>query len=110
MTRAKKYPYITKDSLLADIYRMLEGICEKVGYTGRVEIPAHIAKFYGLPRFDYEVSWRRDTGAVIEGSPITVILAYGYAKSTYSGEGNTDKTLKVYNCIVAVYNDIVLKK
>ena len=110
MTRAKKYPYSTKDSLLADIYRMLEGICEKVGYTERVEIPAHIAKFYGLPRFDYEVSWRRDTGAVIEGSPITVILAYGYAKSTYSGEWNTDKTLKVYNCIVAVYNDIVLKK
>lgn len=68
MARAKKYPYITKDSLLADIYRMLEGICEKVGYTGRVEIPSHIAKFYGLPRFDYEVSWRRDTGAVIEGT------------------------------------------
>lgn len=33
MTRAKKYPYITTDSLLADIYKMLEGICEKIGYT-----------------------------------------------------------------------------
>ena len=110
MTRPRKYPYITKESLLEDIYRMLEGICEKVGYVGRVEIPARIAKFYGLSRFDYTVSWRKERNAVVEGGPVTVILDYGYARSTQSGEWNTDKTLKVYNCIVAVYNDIVLKK
>ena len=39
MTRAKKYPYITKDSLLADIYRMaaskraLMTQCERFGYS-----------------------------------------------------------------------------
>lgn len=110
MKRPKKYPYITKDSLLEDIYRMLEGICEHVGYLGRVEIPAQIAKFNGLPRFDYTVSWRWDIGVVVEGSPITVILDYGYARSTYSGEWNVDKTLKVYNSIVDVYNEIVFHK
>jgi len=110
MKRPKKYPYITKDSLLEDIYRMLEEICEKVGYVGRVEIPAQIAKFYGLPRFDYTVSWRKERNAVVEGSPVTVILDYGYARSTQSSEWNTDKTVKVYNCIVAVYDKIVLEK
>ena len=110
MKRPKRYPYITKESLLADIYNMLEGICDHLGYVGRLEIPARIAKLYGLPRFDYTVSWRKERDAVVEGSPITVIMDYGYAKSTYSGEWNTDKTLKVYNCIVAVYSEIVLTK
>lgn len=110
MKRPKKYPYITKESLLEDIYMMLKGICEHFGEIGRVEIPAHIAKFYGLPRFDYTVSWRKDTDAVMEGSPITVVMDYGYARSTNSRQWNADKTLKVYNCIVAMYEDMVLKK
>ena len=102
MKRPKKYPYITKESLLEDIYWMLEGISELSGEFSRVKIPARIAKFYGLPRFDYTASCRKDCNAVVEGSPVTIILDYDYAKSTHSGEWNTDKTLKVYNRIVAV--------
>ena len=110
MTRAKKYPYITKVYLLEQAYHMLEGICECVGYRGRVEIPAQTAKSCGLPRYDYTVSWRRETGLVSEDGPYVIILSYGYASSTYSGEWNIDKTVKVYNSILAVYNHIVLKK